>query len=179
MSRTLKAAAATGISLLLLFAMTGCALLPFLPHAGSAPTAKATEQAADDADVPNAAALSDWTDSQRSLIPGAQAAHPGQFSDVSVDTSIEEWTGGDEIPAGSAVNVVGWSYVYESPQDWVTTSGELDARFSKIEDKCQSLLFPEMRDAGVTGPISVTYYYTDGNSGADPEWTWTCSGIEP
>ena len=176
MTRARRAAAAAGISVLLLFGTTACALLPLLSHGPSQPTAEATEEAAGDPAAQNAEALGDWTETQRAAIPDAQAAHPGVFSDVSVETSIEESTGDDVIPDGSTVSVVRWSYVYATAMDWTTTGSSLEHHFAAIDDDCQSVLFTDMREAGVTGPISVNYYYTDINSGSEPEWTYTCSG---
>ena len=166
MSRTSRVAVAAVTSVLILFALTACS-----SFSDSAP--RASSEAAPDPQALNEEALLAYVEAERATIPQIMALYPDLYSEVSIEGSFEDSQGDQGIPAGTYA-VLWFDYTYASPMDWSRTIGGLDGQRSAIDDACETALFPAMRNAGITGPMSVVYSYGDISSGGTM-WSYSCS----
>lgn len=123
---------------------------------------------------PRADSLLGYVEAERAQLPKLMDLYPGMYSEVRVEGTIEEQNGDRGIPAGTYA-VVWFYYTYANEMDWSTTIDGLDAQRSSIDELCRTAVFPAIKTAGVTGPMSVVYSYDDGRSQFGPLWTHTCT----
>lgn len=133
--------------------------------------ASAAEDAAREA---NERALATYVEAERAGLPKVMEAMPGLYSDIEVNGKFSEQDGTRGVPAGTYA-VVQFDYMYAPAMDWSKTMAALDATRSTIDELCESTLFPAMREAGITGPMSVVYTYDDGRSDFGVMWQHACS----
>ncbi|WP_159599959.1 hypothetical protein [Agromyces humi] len=137
-------------------------------------TAGSSVDAVADVDAANAAALAVYVQAEQATIPQILGQYPDLYSEVTIDGAMKDQAGDRGLPAGTYA-VVFYDYTYASAVDWPTAIDALDGQRASFDSVCDSTVFPAMRQAGVTGPLSAVYSYTDGRSEFGPMWSHTCS----
>lgn len=127
-----------------------------------------------DAQLQSAEALIDYVEAEKATIAQIMADFPGLYADIRVTGSLEESRGDRGLPVG-IFSVVFYDYTYAQDMDWSLTMQALDGQRLAIDEVCRTTIFPAMRAAGVTGPLSAVYSYGDGRSQFGAMWHHTCS----
>ena len=170
--RTKNFSAALGVTAVTLTLLTGCSAAPsddWAPRGSSLDTVE--EQGVD---TERTAALERYVEAERAQLPQVMELTSGLYSNIEVTGRLQHSDGTRGLPVGTHA-VVQFDYTYASPMDWPTTISALDAQKPLFEDACASMVFPAMREAGVTSPMGVVYTYQDVNGGLAPMWQYTCT----
>jgi hypothetical protein len=126
-----------------------------------------------DEQAQNEEALASYVEAQEAQLPALLEQYPGLYSDVSIEGSLADSTGDEGIPAGT-YSVVYFDYTFANEMDWTATSAGLEEQRASLDEACATSVFPEMRTAGVTGPLGAVYSYGDVVSDG-AVWTHTCT----
>lgn len=122
-------------------------------------------------------ALLDYVESERAVLPKIREAFPGVYSETRVEGSLETQDGSRGLRAGEYA-VVWYYYTYAQPMDWSVTMDALDSQRAELDQLCKSTIMPAMSAAGVAGPKSAVWSYSDPRSEFGPMWSHTCSQWE-
>lgn len=167
-----------GITTVALLALTGCA-----PSTTAAPAA--TESAP-------ASSLYDRRPSQEQIdalwayVEAEQAAVSKMLATTSMDDVYSEVVveskflkGGIGNPLSDGLHAVVWfDYRYVPDYDLSMAHQSIDASKAQIDELCETLIFPRMRELGVDPPLAVTFTYRAAHRILPIDTLW-CSTSHP
>ncbi len=116
-------------------------------------------------------ALLAYADAERATLPQIHAAFPGLYEGITVTASMRDSDGREGITPGTYA-VIWYEYTYTDPVDYGATTAMLDSSASTLQQQCEAVVFPAMRAAGITAPLSAVYEYKSGTLGSI--WSYAC-----
>lgn len=134
-------------------------------------------QAAADFRQERANALLDYVEAERATVSTLRENFAGLYSEIRAEGTLETQDGSRGLRAGEYA-VIWYYYTYAQPMDWGVTMDALDAQRTQFDQLCESTIFPAMAGAGVVGPKSAVWSYSDSRSEFGPMWSHTCSRWE-